>query len=79
MATIRIHEDEAYPDYLLDHDHERGGVLLDVPDDIADRWRAARTAWDQACGEINAAYRAIVYADQPPYRDTPAPYPGRQA
>ena len=76
MPTIRVHEDDAYPDYFLDTDS--ADVELDVPEDVAERWRAARAAWDEARDEIFAAYRAIKYADQPRYREAgPPPYPGR--
>lgn len=75
MATIRIDENEEYPSYFLDD--EDADVELDVPDDVAARWRAARDAWNQAADEIGTAYRAIVYADQPRYQGPP-PYPGRR-
>lgn len=77
MTTIRVYEDEAYPDYILDVDH--ADVELDVPDDVAERWLAARKAWSEATDEIHAAYRAIKYADQPRYREAgDPPYPGRE-
>ena len=77
MVTIRVYEGEAYPDYYLDGDGP--DVELDVPADVAERWRTARQAWDQAADEIHAAYRAIKYPEQPRYRESGRPpYPGRQ-
>lgn len=72
-TTVRIIEDEAYPDYFLDRPDD-ARIELDVPDEVAERWRAAREAWDAAVEEINVAYRSIEY----PSADVEPPYPGRR-
>lgn len=76
MRTIRLVEDEAWPDYILDPEHRTAEVELNVPDDVAERWLAARAAWTQAAEEIETAYNA---AKGYPLSFSKLPtYPGRR-
>lgn len=61
MARLHIRTDERYPEYReVDPDapHDYSQYVIDVDDTTAERWRAARAAFEAAQDEIAEAIHA---------------------
>lgn len=74
MTTIWLYEFEAWPAYKPEDEPEGGRVELEVPDEVAERWRRAYLDYEAACGEMGVAYRAMRPG---PGEEFESPYPGR--